>query len=308
MIKYSIIIPHYDDTERLVRLLRTIPVWRNDVEVIVVDDCSPDRDSVNLIRFDWPKVRWVFASENRGAGAARNIGLKNASGLYVIFADSDDEFLSDAFDVFDRNVGTEDLVYFLAEAVQEADGNRSNRAEHMNALCRAYAESPSQARLIRLKVGHVNPVAKLYARSFIENLNLQFEETRFGNDVAFNVMAAVQARKVSVILVPVYRIYRRAQSLTSNTDGKAFLERVQAQVRLASALKKLGIECRPSATGWMMSALFYGPRVTYHAWRMCIGSDMQLEWKRLFQVSRWTKFWRRWRGSRKEQQRHSSPS
>ncbi|MAY25772.1 MAG: hypothetical protein CMK02_05680 [Polycyclovorans sp.] len=39
--RLSIIIPHFNDWTRLERLLRSVAVARDDVEVIVVDDCSP---------------------------------------------------------------------------------------------------------------------------------------------------------------------------------------------------------------------------------------------------------------------------
>ena len=43
VVNYSIIIPHYDIPDLLVRCLKSIPV-REDVQVIVVDDCSPGNE------------------------------------------------------------------------------------------------------------------------------------------------------------------------------------------------------------------------------------------------------------------------
>ncbi|MCW5799948.1 MAG: glycosyltransferase family 2 protein [Nitrospira sp.] len=63
-----------------------------DVEVIVVDDCSPDDMSPIVAAF--PGVRYIRLPENRGASGARNAGIKEASGKYVALLDDDDEFLT----------------------------------------------------------------------------------------------------------------------------------------------------------------------------------------------------------------------
>jgi GT2 family glycosyltransferase len=68
IVNYSLIVPHYDDTDRLERLLRSVPLERDDIEVIVVDDCTPDQQGLDLVRQRWPRVRWLSTPENAGAG------------------------------------------------------------------------------------------------------------------------------------------------------------------------------------------------------------------------------------------------
>ncbi|ULA68015.1 MAG: Glycotrans2-like domain-containing protein [Nitrospira sp.] len=63
-----------------------------DVEVIVVDDCSPQDMSPIVAAF--PGVRYLRLPENRGASGARNAGIKEARGKYVALLDDDDEFLT----------------------------------------------------------------------------------------------------------------------------------------------------------------------------------------------------------------------
>lgn len=290
---YSLIIPHFNDPERLERLLRSVPVQRADLEVLVVDDCSPDQPALEAVRLRWPKVRWLSTVENAGAGAARNIALGQAQGERLVFADSDDEFLPGAFEVFDEHVGDDDeLVYFLAEAVQEVDDSPSNRADRLNELCNAYLDDPSDSVREQLLLGHVVPWAKVYSRRFVERRGVKFEETPVSNDVAFNVLTALQASRVGVVSEPVYRIHRRPKSLTANPSPEAFLERVAVKARLATAVKELGIDEGPSATGWMLASFAYGPRTAYRAWRLCLTSDLRIDVFRMFQVTRWKRFLR----------------
>lgn len=59
-----------------------------DLELIVVDDGSTDDTGRELAKFG-DRLRY-FATENRGAAAARNFGVRQARGRYVAFLDSDD--------------------------------------------------------------------------------------------------------------------------------------------------------------------------------------------------------------------------
>lgn len=63
-----------------------------ELEVIVVDDCSPD--DMSHIATAFPGVQYVRLPENRGASGARNAGIKLAKGKYVALLDDDDEFLT----------------------------------------------------------------------------------------------------------------------------------------------------------------------------------------------------------------------
>ena len=182
---YSVIVPHYNDPARLARLLCSVPVARDDIEVIVVDDCSPDQPALDAVRARWPRARWLSTPENGGAGLARNVGLDAACGHWLVFSDSDDEFLPGAFETFDRVLRVDDaLVYFLAEAVQEVDGSPSVRSERMNELVTDYATAGDAASLQRLQLQHVVPWAKVYARAFIEGIQVRFDPIRRSNDMA----------------------------------------------------------------------------------------------------------------------------
>ncbi|MFA5663577.1 glycosyltransferase family 2 protein [Castellaniella sp.] len=296
--RYSVIIPHHDDAQRLERLLRSIPPARADIEIIVIDDCSPDRAPLEALRPRWPAVRWLSTARNLGAGAARNVGLAHAQGAWLVFADSDDCFLPDAFAAFDAHAAAGlDLVYFLAEARQEVDGTPSIRADWLNRFLRAWLAAPSEDTLKRLAANHVVPWAKVYAHAFIRRLDLRFEEIMFSNDVAFNVLAAMQAQQVQVVPQAVYVCTRRPNSLTANRQPQAFLSRLQTQARLAGRFKALGLErgYLPGRSGFMMTALFeYGPATAWAAWRIMHGSDMRpLQLHKLFNLALWYRYLRR---------------
>ena len=301
---YSLIIPHFNDPARLERLLRSVPVEREDVEVIVVDDCSPDQGALDAVRTRWPQVRWLSTPENAGAGVARNVGLDAARGRWLVFADSDDEFLPEAFATFDRVLRTDDeLVYFLAEAVQEADGSPSVRSERMNELVKTYAVGRDAASLQRLRLQHVVPWAKVYARDFVKAQELRFDPIRGSNDVAFNVLAAVQAQRLRAEVTPVYRIYRRAGSLTTASTVEDLLARLEVLGFLNDRLRALGVPHRMHAASYVARAVRMGPAALMGTFRLMVRHKMVgATLRRLSPVEIWS-FLRWARRSRVERQR-----
>lgn len=91
----SVVLPTYDRPERLRRAVESVrgQTYGN-VELIVVDDCSPTPAERELsdIEFEGFEVRYIRHAENRGANATRNKGIEAARGEFVAFLDDDDEW------------------------------------------------------------------------------------------------------------------------------------------------------------------------------------------------------------------------
>ncbi len=98
MAALSIVVPVYG-VEQFLRecldsiLAQTGEGWTGDeIEVVAVDDCSPDGSPAILAEYAArdPRLVVVTNRHNLGLGGARNVGLDNATGDYVWFVDSDD--------------------------------------------------------------------------------------------------------------------------------------------------------------------------------------------------------------------------
>ena len=89
----TIVIPCFNYGQYLGNAIRSAQMQQyRPVEIIVVDDGSTDESAVVA---EQAGVR-VIRQPNAGLGAARNAGLSEASGEFVLFLDADDELLSDA--------------------------------------------------------------------------------------------------------------------------------------------------------------------------------------------------------------------
>ncbi|NQT33163.1 MAG: glycosyltransferase family 2 protein [Candidatus Omnitrophica bacterium] len=90
----SIIIPTYNRAAMIKRAIESVLVQDYDnMEVIVVDDASKDNTPEVVRSVEDPRLIYIRRPENKGAAAARNTGMRQATGEYIAFLDSDDEYI-----------------------------------------------------------------------------------------------------------------------------------------------------------------------------------------------------------------------
>lgn len=114
----TVIIPVYNTSSYLQRCVDSI-FGQNlkDVELIFIDDCSTD-DSFEVLNrclanHDLTNVKVLRNDHNLGSGETRNRGIREASGEYVIFIDSDDYVTADYFHTLRHQaIGKPDIVVF----------------------------------------------------------------------------------------------------------------------------------------------------------------------------------------------------
>src|SRR5690606_30251642 len=99
--KVSIITPSYNSAQYIVRTIDSIlaQTYRN-WELLVIDDCSTDnsRDVIQKYMDNDSRIRLISLNENSGAAVARNTGIRNASGRFIAFLDSDDTWHPEKLD------------------------------------------------------------------------------------------------------------------------------------------------------------------------------------------------------------------
>lgn len=87
MFDAAIIIPHYNDAERLHRCLEALwPQLRPEVELIVIDNASSD--DLSSLQTNWPDLRIVLEPQ-KGAASARNRGVAETTAARLFFLDCD---------------------------------------------------------------------------------------------------------------------------------------------------------------------------------------------------------------------------
>lgn len=175
--KISIIVPVYNAEKYLHRCIESILAQTfKDFELLLIDDGS--KDNSGYICDDYAqkdeRVR-VWHKENGGVSSARNVGLDNARGEWVTFADSDDWLESNAFAYYDEltNKHTFDYLYcgYYLNDIPEISDLEGN-FDILNFL--------NKSEFDKLWYG-------LYSRLVIKDNNIRFNETiTLSEDKLFN--------------------------------------------------------------------------------------------------------------------------
>lgn len=210
---FSIIIPHYNIPDLLMRCLNSIPV-RSDIQVIVVDDCSPNADTYieKYPELSRPYLEYYSTPQGGSAGRARNIGLDHAKGKWIICMDADDLFVDDMEDILASSINMDDdIIYYSYKTVLSdnlsKEGNRGEYQKYFTTNCIA------DESLFRYCF---DPMwGKIFKRDMIERYHIRCDEIRYGNDVGFSFKCGALARKIAVINRPFFIITQREGSLAS---------------------------------------------------------------------------------------------
>jgi glycosyltransferase involved in cell wall biosynthesis len=239
----SIVIPHKNSSNTVEKLVDTIPNVP-EIEVIVVDDKSYPEEFILLLKLRDKRSNLVVIQnedEESNAGIARNIGLSHVNGQWVLFADSDDEFLDNAFDVFFKTAldyRDFDVVLFRCRSLDEVR-NPSSRAEKVNSLIECYPDN-----IDTILYEWLVPWGKLIKFDLIEDNKLRFDSCLASNDVMFSTKLAAHAKNVSVINVEVYCCFLRVGSLTSSIDEDKALSRLSVLVSRNKYLSNKDVKIR----------------------------------------------------------------
>ncbi|WEL16676.1 Glycosyl transferase family 2 [Halorhabdus sp. SVX81] len=123
----SVVIPTYHRSDLIERAIHSVlDQTFDDLECIVVDDCSPDETAEIARSIDDERLAVLDHEENRGASAARNTGIEAATGEYIAFLDDDDEWLPEKLEkqlaLLESSDDSVGLVYCWMD-YRDADAN-----------------------------------------------------------------------------------------------------------------------------------------------------------------------------------------
>lgn len=210
IINYTFIIPHKNGPKLLARCLASIP-RRDDVQIIVVDDAS-DPDIVNWDTYKFTNdtcVELVLTTEKRGAGFARNEGLKRAKGKWLLFCDADDTYVDGFLDILDEYKESDNEVIYFNYYRSDNNGNKHP--------VRLIPENNTEV-TDELKYQLKAPWYKMVSRSFINKYNILFEETLNGNDVFYTYQVGYFTKKCIAIDNCLYIYWYNDSGLTNNKN------------------------------------------------------------------------------------------
>ncbi|MBO5613532.1 MAG: glycosyltransferase family 2 protein [Prevotella sp.] len=202
-INYSFIIPHKNCPDLLQRCVDSIPE-RDDVQVIVVDDNSDEGKKPALKEHKNMQVILLDASQSKGAGRARNVGLKHAEGKWLLFPDSDDFYTEGFLAVLDKYTDEDiEVLYFNSDCVDSKTLSRMpSRLKKYNKMVEDSIKNADA--FFKLRCLHNAPWTKMVKKEFVTKNDIEFEETINGNDMMFSHYVGYLTQKSFIISEKLY--------------------------------------------------------------------------------------------------------
>ena len=203
---FSIIIPHKDIPDLLMRCLRSIPM-SEDIQVIVVDDNSADADTYldKYPELSRPYLEFIRTTKSGGAGYARNVGLEHAKGKWILFADADDFYVENMPDIIYSYADSEaDVIYFKNKSVLSED--TSIEAERFSGTNKNIDKYLADGDEWPIKVTTYGPHCKMIKKNLVDKYHIRFEEIMCYEEHSFCLLIGCN---VSVSVFPHCSIARK---------------------------------------------------------------------------------------------------
>lgn len=215
----SIVIPVYKVEKYLQDSVNSaINQTYNNIEIILVNDGSPDRcpEICEDFASKYEKVT-VIHKENGGLSEARNFGQNQAKGEYILFLDSDDKLLEDAIEgllkiALEKNA---DMVIPDRYNLVIEGQNNFRQIHHFHKPY--FFEDPKQFALnVMISKGRAwRAHSLLYKTSVIRRNKIEFPIGYIAEDIPFNLSFLSHAKKIAFYEVATVNYLKRGGSITT---------------------------------------------------------------------------------------------
>ena len=220
MKKISVIIPMYNVEKHLETCVSSVldqEMEDKDFEILMINDGSPD-DSEKVAKklaSSIPIIK-IISQKNKGLGGARNTGIKNAVGEFLIFLDADDVLFKrslknliqisekDQLEILEfgaNKINNEGLV--ISSIQKNSNGEIYNGIDYY--------------KLIKYMGSACN---KIYNRKFLIENDLWFLEHIYGEDFEFNTRVLFFTNRIRAVSIIGAEFLQTANSITRSTDKK----------------------------------------------------------------------------------------
>lgn len=225
----SVIVPVYKVEPYLVRCIESIikQSYKN-IEVILVDDGSPDNCGKICDKYASSDSRIrVIHRANGGLSAARNSGIDNAKGKYILFVDSDDFIDYDLIEYSLSNLHKTDadIAFVFFELFYDSEDTRTGYDE-LQQNYTDFVATPVQAlnEVLYEKNATLHSWAKLYKKELFKDV--RFPEGRLFEDAGTTYKLILKSNKISISNAKKYHYLVRSGSIARSRFSPAMMDSV----------------------------------------------------------------------------------
>lgn len=229
--------------------------FKDDIEIICVDDLGPDK-SVEIIKelqATHPRgkiIRLITQPRNMGCWAARNRVLEEAQGEYILLIDSDDYISEDCIEKLYHQAKEHDAeVVYGSVLPVDLEGNTLDIGQDF--LNQPYLVINEEDGLAKFANKQIHPTLRdfiwniLFRHDFIEKYHIRFKQARFNDDMICSCDMIPYVSKAVLIPDHTYYYVIRDNSLSNYQHRKEIkLDEIKEFIRIYSYLKNKCLELK----------------------------------------------------------------
>lgn len=217
MAKVSIIVPVYNVEAYLRECLDSVLSQDfEDYEIICVEDCSTDSSFDILREYENDlHIKIIKNPINRGLSATRNVGIREASGEYILFVDSDDIIKPEACkELYEYGIkNNAEIVYYNMEYLNDEAAGFVHVPQHNLDFKGVFSGIDLLCKFQKAGTNKFEAVRHFIRRDFLFEHNLFFYEGILHEDILFSFLAAAKASRVVDLNKELYIYRQRAGSI-----------------------------------------------------------------------------------------------
>lgn len=238
----SIIVPAYNSADYLPKCIESLQTQiLSDYEILLINDGSTDATGVicDFYAERDSRIR-TFHQSNNGLSEARNFGIREALGEYVLFVDSDDWIASDTCNLLYQKALEENAdIVFSTMSYWNADNTTYKVGDKLGLFSQEVVMNGGNCLRWMLKTGCYTPMVcgNLYRKQFLDTFNLWFSG-RVHEDERFSPIVIYYAERVTYLTGEYYFYRQHEDSIMHSFDLK---ERMKALVDISNSLCSFAI-------------------------------------------------------------------
>lgn len=231
MPKISVIVPIYNVEQYLDKCLNSLICQTlNDIEIICIDDCSPDNSYGILQKYanQDKRIKVIRNKKTCGIATSRNNGLKVAKSPYIMFCDSDDWFEPNMCErmLYLITKNKAELGLCSANVIYETDTSLKNTDKKLQLTNGCFDIQDPITKKFTVSVW-----SRIIKHKIIKDNDIKFPDGLMYEDVYFSTVYNLHTKKVATTAEKLYN-YRRRNGSTMNTTfiGKSNMSIDQAKI------------------------------------------------------------------------------
>ncbi|MEG0034378.1 MAG: glycosyltransferase [Bacilli bacterium] len=220
----TIIIPIYNGEKHIERCLDSLLIQKNkNFELIIVNDGSTDKTLNILDKYigKFENIR-IITKENEGQGVARNIGIRESKGNYLVFLDGDDEVEPNYISEFYEVIKNQNIDLGISQIRRKFDYKPTlleSKFKYIQNVNTSEEISIEQDYSLITKI-LIAPFAKVIRKDFLLNNRIEFPANRIYEDLLFTISMLLANPSIIFIDKQTYSYHVRKENTMNSFNVK----------------------------------------------------------------------------------------